>query len=262
MAYSLAFRWQQEEKEARSFRQAQVSRLEALGTLAAGIGHDFNTILGVINGYAELLRDDATLDSYEWKNSQRILDASERARGLITRMLTFARQAPVELQRVEAIAAFKDELELVRAAVPLSVEITFTNELTQAYLMATPSQIHQMVMNLCLNASHAMNGQGALGIEIKSSVLRLHGAPPVPCLSLTVTDTGCGMSPQVQKRVLEPFFTTRAPGKGSGLGLSVVFGIVSDLGGEMLIQSEVGVGTRFIINLPLVALHTPLEAID
>ena len=262
MAYSLAFRWQQEEKEARGYHQAQVSRLEALGTLAAGIGHDFNTILGVINGYAELLRDDATLDSYEWKNSQRILDASERARGLISRMLTFARQAPVELQRVDAIAALKGEIELVRAAVPSTVEITFTQGLAQAYLMATPSQIHQMVMNLCLNASHAMNGQGALGIEVKPSVLRLNGAPPVPCLSLSVTDTGCGMSPQVQKRVLEPFFTTRAPGKGSGLGLSVVFGIVSDLGGEMHIQSEVGVGTRFSIDLPLLALNAPVLAFD
>ena len=252
MAYSLAFRWQQEEKEARGHRQAQVSRLEALGTLAAGIGHDFNTILGVINGYAELLRDDATPDSYEWTNSQRILDASERARGLITRMLTFARQAPVELQRLEAVAVLKDEIELVRAAVPGTVNITVTNEVAQAYLMATPSQIHQLVMNLCLNASHAMSGQGALGIEIKPTVLRLHGAPPAPCLSLIVTDTGCGMSPQVQKRVLEPFFTSRAPGKGSGLGLSVVFGIVSDLGGEMHIQSEVGVGTQFSIDLPLV----------
>ena len=207
-----------------------------------------------------MLRDDAPPDSYEWKNSQRILDASERARGLITRMLTFARQAPVELQRIEAVGAITAEIELVRAAVPGTVELTFTKGLAQAYLMATPSQIHQIVMNLCLNASHAMNGHGALTIEIKQSVLRLHGAPPVICFSLIVTDTGCGMSPQIQKRVLEPFFTTRAPGKGSGLGLSVVFGIVSDLGGEMHIQSETGVGTRFNIDLPLVEWNEPVAA--
>ena len=90
------------------------------------------------------------------------------------------------------------------------------------------------------------------GVITRAIIEGLHGAPPAPCLSLIVTDTGCGMSPQVQKRVLEPFFTSRAPGKGSGLGLSVVFGIVSDLGGEMHIQSEVGVGTQFSIDLPLV----------
>ncbi len=251
MAYSMAFRWQQEEKEARRIQQAEISRLAALGTLAAGIGHDFNTILGVINGYAEMLRDDAVLESEDWAHAQRILDASERASGLIIRMLAFARQAPVELQRVDAIAVVKAELELVRAAVPATVAITFTNTLALAYLLATPSQLHQMLMNLCQNAAHAMNGSGALGIELKPSVLRRHAGPPLPGFSLTVTDTGCGMSAQVQKRVLEPFFTTRAPGQGSGLGLSVVFGIVTDLGGEMHIQSEVGVGTRFTIDLPL-----------
>jgi signal transduction histidine kinase len=204
-----------------------------------------------------LLRDDATPESHERVNAQRIIDASERAHGLITRMQTFARQAPVALHSVDAVAAFKEELERVRAAVPNTVEITFAGALVPAYLMATPPQIHQMVMNLCLNASQAMNGQGALGIEIGQSVLRLHGGAPKHCLSLIVTDTGCGMSAELRKRVLEPFFTTHAPGKGAGLGLSVVFGIVSELGGEMHIQSEVGVGTRFSIDLPLLEWNAP-----
>ena len=262
MAYSLAFRWQQQEKEARDVRQAQASRLQALGTLAGGIGHDFNTILGTINGHAELLRDEAKPESFEWTNSQRIIDASERARGLVNRMLIFARQAPLALQRMDAVAALAAEFELVRTAVPAAVAITFTNLRGQAYVMATPSQIHELVMNLCLNACDAMNGGGALGIEVKQSVLRLSGEAALPVLSLIVSDTGCGMTPDVQSRVLEPFFTTRSPGKGTGLGLSMVSGIVSDLGGEMHIHSEVGVGTRFSIDLPLLELNAPMAQVD
>ena len=261
MAYSMAFRWQQEENEAQRIRKAQSSRLQALGTLAAGIGHDFNTILGVMNGYAELLRDDAPLESFEWITASRIVGAGERARSLVAQMLAFARQAPVELERLDAVAAVEADLEMVRAAVPASVEITFSKSLESAYVMAGPTQMHQILMNLCRNAADAMDGVGALGIALKRSVVRLHGGLPIQGFSLIVTDTGCGMSAAVQKRVLEPFFTTKEPGKGTGLGLSVVFGIVSDLGGDMRIQSTVGVGTRFVIDLPLVGLSTPLMAI-
>jgi signal transduction histidine kinase len=254
MAYSLAFRQQRALKSEQDRKQEQVSRLAAIGTLTAGIGHDFNTILGVVNGYAELLRDAFPSDSAPFKQSQRILDASLRARDLIGRMLTFARQAPIQLQRVDAVALIKDELKLVRAALPLDVSIAFECAMAQASMMATPSQIHQIMMNLCINAAHAMNGQGALVICIKQTMRRLNDTPERPCFSLGVADNGCGMTPEIQKRVLEPFFTTKELGKGTGLGLSVVFGIVSDLGGQIHIQSEIGVGTQFEIDLPLMGL--------
>ena len=252
MAYSMAFRLQRELQSAQDRKQEQVSRLAAIGTLTAGIGHDFNTILGVVNGYAELLRDEFPTGSSQFKKLQRILDASMRARDLIGRMLTFARQAPIQLQIVDAVALVKDELKLVRAALPLDVDITFACSMERACMMATPSQIHQIVMNLCVNAAHAMNGRGALVLEIKQTLLRLNQDPACPCFSLQVSDNGCGMTPEVQKRVLEPFLTTKELGKGTGLGLSVVFGIVSDLGGEIHIQSQIGVGTQFGINLPLI----------
>ena len=143
------------------------------------------------------------------------------------------------------MALIREELKLVRAALPLGVAITLECAIAQASMMATPSQIHQIMMNLCVNAAHAMNGQGALVIAINQTTRRLNDAPERPCLSLGVADNGCGMTPEVQKRVLEPFFTTKELGKGTGLGLSVVFGIVSDLGGQIHIQSEIGVGTHF-----------------
>jgi signal transduction histidine kinase len=254
MAYSLALREEQAQKIERLQKKEQVSRLAAIGTLTAGIGHDFNTILGVVSGYAEMLCSQFQSDSTEFKKSQRILDASSRARDLIERMLMFARKAPVELQQLDAVALIKSELEMVREALPLGVQINFVNTMASAAVMATPSHLHEIVMNLCVNASHAMNGEGTLEVEIKQVLRRVHGVDGCQYLSLVVTDNGCGMSKAVQKRVLGPFFTTKELGKGTGLGLSVVFGIVTDLGGEIHIDSQIGGGARFSIDLPLVEM--------
>ncbi len=233
-------------------REAQSNRLEAIGTLAAGIGHEFNTILGIINGYAELLSDDFPSHSREGEKVRHIIASCFRARDLIVRMLDFARQRPIDPLSVDAVSLIKEALELIRVSLPPGVKIVFEPDLRQAHMVADPLQIHQIVMNLCTNAADAMNGQGRLRIGIRRSPLLVTGGFfQRPRFCLEVADNGCGMPAEVQQRAFDPFYTTKEPGKGSGLGLSVIYGIVSDLGGEIQIQSEVGVGTRFNIHLPL-----------
>ncbi|MDO8652220.1 MAG: ATP-binding protein [Undibacterium sp.] len=262
MAYSLAFRQQLEQKEITRGRQAQASRLEAIGTMAAGIAHDFNTILGIINGYAELLSDDYPDDTIGQKNVQHIIAASFRARDLIGRMLAFARQKLITPIPVDAVALIKEALEMMRITLPSGIKIAFETELQYARMLADPSQIHQIVMNLCMNAADAMDGKGAIEIAIKRAPLQKDSACVGPRFCLVVADDGCGMAPEVQQRVLDPFYTTKAPGKGSGLGLSIIYGIVSDLGGEFHIQSQLGAGSRFNIILPLIEQDSPSVVLE
>lgn len=235
-------------------REAQSSRLEAVGTMAAGIAHDFNTILGIINGYAELLSDDFIADSNGAENVRQIIASSFRARDLIVRMLAFARQRPIDPIPLEAVALVRDILKMMRVMLPYGINMKFETDLQHAWMVADPSQIHQIVMNLCTNAADAMHGQGTLDIAIRRSPPLLRdGFSQSERFCLIVADNGCGMPPEVQQRVFDPFYTTKEPGKGSGLGLSVIYGIVSDLRGEIAIESQVGAGTRFTIHLPLLA---------
>ncbi|MDY7579156.1 ATP-binding protein [Herbaspirillum sp. RTI4] len=252
MAYSLAFRQNREQQESVMARQMHVGRLEAIGTMAAGIAHDFNTLLGIINGYAELLLDEVEVASTEAGYLQQIIGASARANGLIKRMLAFARQAPIEPSLVDAVGLVKNALEMLKVRTPCNVRIFFVTDLSVAHVMADPLQIEQIIINLCVNAFDAMDDRGRLDIEIKKTQRKRRWQDEsVDCFSLTVSDDGCGMSQDVQRRVLDPFYTTKEPGKGSGLGLSVVYGIVSDLMGEIQIHSEEGNGSSFHILLPL-----------
>jgi len=235
-----------------SMKLEQSARMEALGTMAAGIAHDFNTILGIINGYAEMLGDLFQSGSIGCENSDQIIAAAGRASGLISRMLAFARQRPIDPIPVDVAAQVANVVEMIRISLPPGVDLTLTSDLPQAWMMADPTQIDQLVMNLCKNACDAMQGHGKVGIEIRAARQRTGDREPVGRrFRLVVSDNGPGMDAELQRRVFDPFFTTKEPGQGSGLGLAVVYGIVADMAGEIILDSEPGKGARFEITLPL-----------
>ncbi len=231
------------------------SKLEAIGTLAAGIAHDFNNILAGIVAYAELAGDELPDGSEAKNNVEKIIGGSFRARDLVVRMLDFARGRPGELVPVDIVHPVREALALLRASLRPSIQLAFQSGIGEGSItiLADRTQIMQIVMNLCINAAHAMDNHGVISIRIDAAAgledAPLHGDG----ICITVADTGRGMSPEVLERIFDPFFTTKAPGEGSGLGLSVVYGIVSAMGGDIKVQSstgEAGRGTRFRVFLP------------
>jgi light-regulated signal transduction histidine kinase (bacteriophytochrome) len=229
-------------------REAKIrsSKLEAMGTLAAGIAHDFNNILAGIVAYAELVDDAVTNGSEAKSNVAKIMKGCFRARDLVVRMLDFARERPGDLVPVNIDFQVREALALLRASLPPSIELDLQSSLTAsaAKILADRTQIMQIVMNLCINAAHAMDNHGTIGICVDSAAAGI---------CITVADTGAGMTPDVMERIYDPFFTTKAPGEGSGLGLSVVYGIVQAMNGEIKVQSKVegtGHGTQFRVFLP------------
>jgi signal transduction histidine kinase len=254
MAYSLAFRQQLEQRAqaAVNARLEQSRRLEAIGTLAAGIAHDFNNLLGSIIGFSDLIGDDLPADCGGQRYLELVQQASFRARDLISRMLTFAREMSDHPEPVELVALIQDTLKLLQASLPPGIALSYESPLEHAWVLAEASQLQQIVMNLCINAADAMNnehGSIRIGLELAPARHASHQAAAPP-LHLSVSDDGEGMSAELRERVFDPFYTTKEPGKGSGLGLSVVHGLVGKLGGRIDLQSTPGQGTRFIIELP------------
>ncbi len=234
----------------------QASKLEAMGTLAAGIAHDFNNILAGIVAYAELA-DDELPDGSEAKSSvAKIISGSFRARDLVVRMLDFARERPSDPVPVNIVFQVREALSLLRASLPPSIDLAFQSSITEetTTILADRTQIMQIVMNLCINAAHAMHDHGVIGIRIDAaSALEDAPAERRDGIYITVADTGSGMTPEVMQRMYDPFFTTKAPGEGSGLGLSVVYGIVKNLDGDIKVRSSAslpGAGTQFQVFLP------------
>ncbi len=234
----------------------QSGKLEAMGTLAAGIAHDFNNILASMLGNAELA-DEGLPDGSEPKAYvAKIISGSFRARDLIARMLDFARERPGKPVQVNIEFQVREALALLRASLRPAIELSFTSSMTleTTNIRADPTQIMQVVMNLCINAAHAMDNHGVISVSIDAGTT-LADAPVEQRdgICITVADTGAGMPPEVLTRIFDPFFTTKAPGEGSGLGLSVVYGIVSGMGGDIKVQSRtepVGSGTQFRVFLP------------
>jgi PAS domain S-box-containing protein len=237
-------------------RQAQ--KMEAIGTLAGGIAHDFNNILSAIIGFTELAMDTIGNDSLAHSDLQQVLNAGRRAKELVFQILTFSRQreqkqkSPVNIKHLA-----KEVLKLIRASLPTNIEIRDNLE-SNSPVNADPTQIHQVLMNLCTNAGHAMQEKGGI-LEMSLSDIELDSDfgeryPDLASgqyLKLTVSDTGCGMSADVLERIFDPFFTTKAEGEGTGLGLSMVHGIVKSHGGIITVYSEPGQGTTFNILLPV-----------
>lgn len=237
------------------FRQAQ--KMEAIGTLAGGIAHDFNNILGAMMGYTELARF-KTEDSKIYPYLEQVLKACNRSRDLVKQILTFSRQREQEKKFVSITPIVKEALKLLRSSLPSTIEICQIYDMQHDTVLADPTQIHQVLMNLCTNALHAMRDQeGILEVRIKeqhlsSERIRDLGLKDGSFLQLVVSDTGDGIAPDIKDKIFDPFFTTKQSGEGTGLGLSVVYGIVKDIGGSISVESEVGKGSEFKIYLPLI----------
>jgi PAS domain S-box-containing protein len=239
-------------------RQSQ--KLEAIGTLAGGIAHDFNNILAAIQGYVELtmLSLEKGSDPEKVKaNLQEILQAGKRAQKAVRQILTFTRSIDQQQERVQIHLILQEVLNLIRASMPPAIEIRTQVDNESGTVLADPTQIHQVIMNLCTNAYQAMQEQAGV-LEVSLDRVHLQEAaggasPQIPAgfyLRLVVSDTGQGMEPQVLERIFEPYFTTKDPGEGTGLGLAVVHGIVSQLGGAIMVDSNPGKGSRFQVYLP------------
>ncbi len=236
---------------------AQAQRMEAIGSLAGGIAHDFNNILSAIMGYTELSLADSTLDPGLRDNLQKVKEAGERARDLVKQILTFSRQSEHALIPVQLKPIVTEAFKLLRASLPTTIDIKYQVH-TRAAVLADPTQIHQVIMNLCTNAAHAMADEGgSLMVSLTEEALDAAFTLNFPQLTagphvvLTVSDTGHGMPPEVLQRIFDPFFTTKKRDQGTGMGLSVVHGIVSSHGGAITVDSKPGQGATFKVYLPV-----------
>jgi PAS domain S-box-containing protein len=249
-------------------RLRQTGKLEAIGTLAGGIAHDFNNALQGIMGHTELALDIVGADSEAAESMEQVLVSCVRAAALTRQILTFARRGEQTRGLVQVGLLIKEALQLLRPSLPPTVRLTVDVAPDAGEIWGDPSQIHQVVMNLVTNAYQALGeepGELRLGLKPISLtsdgmiVLGLHG-PPGEYLLLTVADTGPGMEPAVRERIFEPFFTTKGIGQGTGMGLSVVHGIVAGHGGEIRVESHPGRGTRFEVYLPRAEARDPADA--
>ncbi len=239
----------------KQLRQGQ--KMEALGTLAGGIAHDFNNILAVVNGYAELALLEAEEKTELHSALEEVLHAGLRGRDLANQILTFSRQSEQERRPLDVVQILKETLRFLRASIPTTIEMRQNVGVKTGMFMGDPTQIHQVIMNLCTNAAHAMAEKGGIlsvdlnRIDLAADDVKYRAVlSPGPYLELSVSDTGHGMEKAVMDRIFDPFYTTKGPGEGTGMGLSVVHGIVTSQGGSISVSSEPGEGTRFEILLP------------
>ncbi len=244
----------QQEKLESQLRQAQ--KMEAIGTLAGGVAHDFNNILAGIFGYTQLAQLNIEKHDSLEKYLAQIYDSAVRARDLVQQILTFSRQAEAEMLPIQPHLVIKEALKLLRASIPSTIEIR--EDLSKKnMILADPTHIHQIVMNLCTNSYHAMlDGGGTLSISLKDidleNEIMMDSLSPKtgPYLVLTISDTGIGMNKATVDKIFDPYFTTKSKGEGTGLGLSVVHGIVENCGGYISVYSEPGQGATFKVYFP------------
>ncbi len=236
----------------------QAYKMEAIGTLAGGIAHDFNNILTSVLGYTELALMEAPDNSGIEENLNEVLTAGTRARDLVKQILTFSRQTEHEIRPVRISTIIKEVVKLIRASLPSTIEIRQDIE-NQSTVMADPTQIHQVLMNLCTNSGHAMKDKGGI-LEVRLSDIvvdaqfaeRHHGLKPGSFLQLRIKDNGCGMESEIIDRIFDPFYTTKAKGEGTCMGLSVVHGIIKSHNGIVTVDSAPGKGACFDIYIPVI----------
>ena len=237
----------------------QAQKMEAIGTLSGGIAHDFNNILGIILGNTELAMDDIP----EWNPARRNLGevrkACLRAKDVIQQILSFSRQSDSEKKPIKIAPIVEESLKLLRASIPASIEIRQDMDAAEDTILGNPTQIHQILINLCGNATHAMEETGGiLEVHLEDIILNAqeaslyHHIKPGPYVRLTVRDTGHGIDAETMKRIFDPYFTTKDVGKGTGMGLAIVHGIVKRHDGAVSVQSEPGSGASFEILFPLI----------
>ncbi|MBI5590334.1 MAG: PAS domain-containing protein [Deltaproteobacteria bacterium] len=238
-------------------RLLQSYKMEAIGSLAGGIAHDFNNILSAVLGFVELakmkLKDNRSVEN----EMNQILSAGIRARDLVKQILAFSRQTGIKREPLVLAPLIKESMKFLRASLPVTIDIRQDISVSGSMTIADPTQIHQVIMNLCTNAAYAMKEKGGtLAIRLAEVELddeaeqELKGLKQGPYLQLTVADTGCGIPKEIINRIFDPFFTTKGRGEGTGMGLSVVHGIVREMGGAISAYSEPGKGTTFQVLFP------------
>jgi len=238
-------------------RLNRVQKLEALGRLAGGIAHDFNNILVAIFSYTDLADLDAEDPVQVRSHMEGLRAAGHRARDLVLQILTFSRQKGEERTRTSIQPVVEEALKFLRSSLPSSIEVDAQIARDTPVVLGAPVQLHQVVMNLCVNAAHAMHTAGMLTVRLARAEATPELRLRVPELTssssyavLSVEDTGKGMDEQTMSRIFEPFFTTKTGGEGSGLGLAVVHGIVKAHDGVIAVESNIGRGTRFEVYIP------------
>ena len=254
------------EKEQLQYHLRRAQKLEAIGTLAGGIAHDFNNILGPIIGYTEMALEDIPHFNPLRRDLEMVISSAHRARDLVKQILAFSRHGR-EQKRIpmEIGSILREALKLMRATLPTTIELS--EHIESGVVLADATQIHQVFVNLCTNAAHAMNDRGTLGVSLTRVDLdekdlatpAVRELKPGPCLKLSVSDTGCGMDAATIERIFDPYFTTKEVGKGSGLGLAVVHGIVKRHEGAITVESEPGRGSTFNVYLPALDLKTTIS---
>jgi signal transduction histidine kinase/DNA-binding response OmpR family regulator len=246
-------------------RLNQAEKLEAIGTLAGGIAHDFNNILTPILGYTEMMKMDLPPESPSWKILDQVVSAAMRAKDLVQHILTFSRQKEHQRLPMAPHIIIKEAIKLLRSSIPTTIEIRQDINPDSGMVLADATQLHRIVMNLCTNAYHAMRKTGGVMAVSLQPVQVEHDDPKVNGLVLTpgayvvfeVSDTGCGMDKLTMAKIFDPYFTTKEQGEGTGLGLSVVHGIIKEYGGYISVYCEPGKGSTFRVYLPRI-VATPV----
>jgi PAS domain S-box-containing protein len=242
-----------EEKRRVRDRMRQAERMEAVGKLAGGIAHDFNNVLGGMLGYTDMTLDDVEKGSLAEKNLRKVLAAGERAKNLIARILTFSRNNDTVRRPMYLLPIVSEALEMLRAAIPSNIKIETSLDRERYPVKVNPKQLHEVLVNLCTNAVDAIESQGVIRVTLVETVISSEAkghVPPGSYAVLAVQDNGCGMDPEVQQHIFEPFYTLKGPDQGSGMGLSVVHGIIKQHEGYMFVQSKKGAGSTFSVYLP------------
>lgn len=248
----------EDEVQRKTAELQQAQKLEAIGTLAGGITHDFNNILAAIMGFTELALLKTEMDSELTDYLHQVQKASHRAKELVLQILTFSRKNNTERHPLQAAISIKEALKFTQATLPATVRIIQHIKTKQTMILADPTEIHQIITNLCTNAFHALpDEKGTITISLDNITITTGEAEKHSqlrsgdYLQLTVSDDGCGMSQAIQNIIFDPFFTTKEKWQGTGLGLSVVQGIVTDCGGSIRVESEPGKGSTFTLLFPV-----------
>jgi len=247
----------QEKKEKLEERLKQAQKMESIGTLAGGIAHDFNNILAVIFGSAQLAKMHSNNPEKVTRHLEQINQSARKAADLVQQILTFSRKSQQEKLPLKIAPVIKEVLKMLRSSIPTTIEIR-EQIISESMVIADPTKVHQVIMNLCTNAYHAMRDDGGV-LTVALEDVEIVNPDDIPSLTmipgkyvrLTVTDTGHGMDADVLAKIFEPYFTTKKQDEGTGLGLAVVLGIVQEHQGYTSVQSQVNEGTQFAVYLPV-----------